>query len=250
MVLYNAFLFKHAVLYSIDSQELQLSTSNAELSGDLLQNLNSEFSLGPEILSSIPQDRNVSITFTVYNSPALFPVRNTSQNMAVVSNTVVGSQVVSVQVGGIADGTRLDVPVTFLLRLTNTPDTGTNEFIASRRCAFWDFNAASKSQCYFCKQYQNSLLDGNGDWNTDGCTLTTFNQSTNVVDCQCNHLTNFACLVVSTLCICLITESHCSINRTYLLECKETMIQLVYQRSTFWHWMSQPMLVCSALSWV
>ena len=77
--------------------------------------------------------------------------------MAVVSNTVVGSQVVSVPVGGIADGTRLNVPVTFLLRLTNTPDTGMNEFIASRRCAFWDFNAASKSLCYFrCKEYQIS----------------------------------------------------------------------------------------------
>ena len=119
--------------------------------------------------------------------------------MAAVSNTVVGSQVVSVQVGGITDGTRLDVPVTFILRLANTPDTGMNEF----RCAFWDFNAASKSQCYFVNSitefHIHSLLDGNGDWNTDGCTLTTFNESTNVVGCQCNHLTNFACLVVSTL---------------------------------------------------
>ena len=66
-------------------------------------------------------------------SPALFPVRNTSQNMATVSNTVVGSQVVSVQVGGIDDGTRLTKPVTFLLRLTNTPSTGMNEFIARGR---------------------------------------------------------------------------------------------------------------------
>ena len=139
-------MFKHALLYSIDSQELQLSTSNAELSGELSHNLNSALSLPQEILNSIPQDHNVSVAFTVYNSPALFPVRNTSQNMAAVSNTVVGSQVVSVQVGGIADGTRLDVPVTFLLRLINTPDTEMNEF----RCAFWDFNAASKSQCYFC----------------------------------------------------------------------------------------------------
>ena len=64
--------------------------------------MNSAFSLPQEVLSSIPQDRSVSVAFTVYNSPALFPVRNTSQNMAVVSNTVVGSQVVSVQVGGIA----------------------------------------------------------------------------------------------------------------------------------------------------
>ena len=89
----------------------------------------------------------MSIAFVVYNSPALFPVRNASQNPA-VSNTVVGSQVVSVQVGGIADGTRLTKPVAFLLRLTNTPSSGMNE---SRRCAFWDFNAASKStQYYFC----------------------------------------------------------------------------------------------------
>ena len=196
----------------IDSQELQLSTSNSELSGDLSQNLNSAFYLPQDILSSIPQDRNVSVAFTVYNSPALFPVRNTSQNMATVSNTVVGSQVVSVQVGGIDDGTRLTKPVTFLLRLTNTPSTGMNEFIASRRCTFWDFNAASKCFVSSIKFLIHSLLDGNGDWNTDGCTLTTFNVSTNVVGCQCNHLTNFACLVVSTLCICLITESHCSIN--------------------------------------
>ena len=193
-------MFKLALLYSIDSQERQLTTSNAELSKDLSQNLNSEFSLPPEILSSIPQDRNVSVAFTAYNSPALFPVRNSSQNMVAVSNTVVGSQVVSVQVGGIADGTRLTKPVTFLLRLTNTPSSGMNEFIASRRCAFWDFNAASKSAILLTVShfsYIHYILDGNGDWNTDGCTLTTFNKSTNVVGCQCNHLTNFACLVVS-----------------------------------------------------
>ena len=38
--------------------------------------------------------------------------------------------------------------------------------------------------------------DGRGDWNTDGCDLSTFNQSNNVVGCACEHLTNFACLVV------------------------------------------------------
>lgn len=39
-------------------------------------------------------------------------------------------------------------------------------------------------------------LDGSGDWNTKGCSLSTFNQSSNVVGCTCDHLTNFACLVV------------------------------------------------------
>ena len=132
------------LLYSIDSQELQLSTSNSQLSGDLSQNIDSALSLLQGILCSIPQDRNVSVAFTVYNSSALFPVRDTSLNMA-VSNTVVGSQVVSVQVGGIDDGTRLDGPVVFSLRLINSPNSEMNKMIVGRRCVFWDFTAASKS---------------------------------------------------------------------------------------------------------
>ena len=60
------------------------------------------------------------------------------------SSTVVGSQVVSVQVGGIADGARLETPVLFQMRLTNARNLGMNEFVANRRCVFWDFNAASK----------------------------------------------------------------------------------------------------------
>ena len=135
----------HLCSYSLDSQNLQLSTSNTQLSRDLSQNTDSAISLPQEILSSIPQDRSVSVAFTVYNSPALFPVRNTSLNMA-VSNTVVGSQVVSVQVAGIDDGTRLDAPVVFSLRLINySPNSETNEIIFGRRCVFWDFTAASKS---------------------------------------------------------------------------------------------------------
>ena len=40
--------------------------------------------------------------------------------------------------------------------------------------------------------------DGQGDWSTDGCNMTEYNQTTDVVGCECNHLTNFACLVVKT----------------------------------------------------
>ena len=106
--------------------------------------MNAALSLPQEIISSIQDESSaLSIAFTVYNSPALFPVRNTSLDTT-ASSTVVGSQVVSVQVSGIADGTRLANPVTFQLRLTNSPTTGMNEFVASRRCAFWDFKAASK----------------------------------------------------------------------------------------------------------
>ena len=123
---------------------MKLSTSDSQTSDELPQNLNAALSLPQEIISNIQEKSSaLSIAFTVYNSPALFPVRNTSQDMT-VSSTVVGSQVVSVQVSGIADGTKLANPVTFQLRLTNLPTTGTNEIIASRRCVFWDFKAASK----------------------------------------------------------------------------------------------------------
>ena len=131
-------------LHTLDSQELKLSTSDSQTSDELPQNLNAALSLPQEIISNIQEKSSaLSIAFTVYNSPALFPVRNTSQDMT-VSSTVVGSQVVSVQVSGIADGTKLANPVNFQLRLTNLPTTGTNEIIASRRCVFWDFKAASK----------------------------------------------------------------------------------------------------------
>ena len=121
-----------------------MSTSDTETSDELPPSLNAALSLPQEIISSIQDESSaLSIAFTVYNSPALFPVRNTSLDTT-ASSTVVGSQVVSVQVSGIADGTRLANPVTFQLRLTNLPTTGMNEFVASRRCVFWDFKAASK----------------------------------------------------------------------------------------------------------
>ena len=124
---------------------MELSTSDTQPASDELpESLNAALSLPQDIIGNIQNESSaLSIAFTVYNSPALFPVRNTSQDTT-VSSTVVGSQIVSVQVSGIADGTRLANPVTFQLRLTNSPTTGINEFIASRRCVFWDFKAASK----------------------------------------------------------------------------------------------------------
>ena len=126
--------------------ELELSTTNTRTSDELLSNLTAALSLPQDIISSIQDESSVlSIAFTVYNSTALFPVRNTSSQDTTVSSTIVGSQVVSVQVSGIADGTTLAIPVTFQLRLSNAPTIGVNEFISSRRCVFWDFKAASKS---------------------------------------------------------------------------------------------------------
>ena len=134
-IIYNNVLF-------IGSQGLQLMTSNTR-SGDLPENSNSAMSLPQEIVDSIQERSSVSIAFTVYDSPALFPVRNTLQNEMAL-DTIVGSQVLSVQVGGIADGTRLSAPVTFLLRLTKSPNLAADQFVANRSCVFWDFKAAGR----------------------------------------------------------------------------------------------------------
>ena len=123
-------------------------TTDAATPGDKLpQRLNSALSLPREIVNSIGEEKDVRIAFTVYNSSSLFPVRNTSQRTTTsnTAGTVVGSQVVSVSVAGVMEGAVLDAPVTFSLRLTNTPDVNENiEFISGRRCVFWDFATASE----------------------------------------------------------------------------------------------------------
>ena len=43
-----------------------------------------------------------------------------------------------------------------------------------------------------------SLSDGRGNWSTSGCNMTAYNSTRKVVFCECDHLTSFACLVVSS----------------------------------------------------
>ena len=44
--------------------------------------------------------------------------------------------------------------------------------------------------------FSSLLSDGTGNWSTNGCTMTSYNQTTDVITCECDHLTNFAFLVV------------------------------------------------------
>ena len=97
------------------------------------------------VADTIAGEQHITMAFTVYNSPVLFPVRNASQGVN-SSTTVVGSQVVSATVNGIKNGARLTAggQVTFSLRLTNVPTLGEEEFVSNRRCVFWDFAGAGK----------------------------------------------------------------------------------------------------------
>ena len=127
-----------------ESQKLQLTISDSLPAEELPSNLHSTLSIPPEVADIVKgeQQSHVTMAFTVYNSPVLFPVRNASQGVN-SSTTVVGSQVVSATVNGIKNGARLTAgsQVTFSLRLTNLPNLREEEFIANRRCVFWDFAA-------------------------------------------------------------------------------------------------------------
>ena len=95
------------------------------------------------IVDNIPNYNAVRIAFAIFTETRLFPVRraNVSDND---TSSVVGSQVVSASVAGIADGTTLSAPVSISMRLTNTPELNSNEEITGRRCVYWDHTAASK----------------------------------------------------------------------------------------------------------
>ena len=107
---------------------------------------NTWLTLPREIVNQISEEQHVTMAFTVYNFPVLFPVRNASQGVN-SSTTVVGSQVVSATVNGIKNGTRLTDGghVTFSLRLTNVPTLREDEFITNTHCVYWDFTGAGKS---------------------------------------------------------------------------------------------------------
>ena len=120
-----------------ESQKLDVSTSSALPVEELTSQKNAKISLPQEVIS---EEQHVTMAFTVYNSPVLFPVRNGTNS----STTVVGSQVVSATVNGIKNGARLNGQVTFSLRLTNVPTLEDEEFTSNRRCVFWDFAGAGK----------------------------------------------------------------------------------------------------------
>ncbi len=52
----------------------------------------------------------------------------------------------------------------------------------------WDFNAVDP--------VTNSVR---GNWTSNGCMVVEMNNSTGEIKCSCNHLTNFAVLVVCCL---------------------------------------------------
>ena len=111
-----------------------------------------------EILQILLTNQSINIAFAVFKETTLFPVRENDKPDNNNTTSVVGSQVVSASVAGIADGTMLNTPITISLRLTNTPTLRPNETVTDRRCVFWDYNAASKTTTKFTHNSRPTYL--------------------------------------------------------------------------------------------
>ena len=104
--------------------------------------------LPQEILATVPEGEAVSVAMVVFNNTTLFPVSETGTDVPPASDTVptetiVGSQVVSIQVAGVEDGTLLDTSIRLVL-LLNQVENRNETNVENPLCVFWDFALASK----------------------------------------------------------------------------------------------------------
>ena len=185
--LYNAVLVDESLL--VDTVELSEFSSLNEL--DL-----ATISL-PASISNVTAADDINLAFTLYTQSTLFPIRDS------IPDTVVGSSVISASVDGIADGTTLSDNVTVNLRIV--VEVSSIEYcdmimiIFYRMPQIFDVFIGILLQqvdnYYYSINFLN-FIDGRGNWSIDGCTTTVDPDTNDIVTCSCNHLTNFACLVV------------------------------------------------------
>lgn len=122
-------------------------------------------------------DYGEGLVFGVYTASQLFSRRSEYIQTNNRSSFILGSVVVSVHFSRVFSRKDLNTPVLItLMKLPEAVENGTKT-----ECSFWD----------------QSLDSGYGAWATDGCRLVS--ESRNEAVCECDHLTQFALLVVSSL---------------------------------------------------
>ena len=86
---------------------------------------------------------DVNIALTLYTKTNFFPIRKGQDSPS--SDTVIGSSVISVIVGGIIDGTKLPDPVIITLPLNNNTlisNIDRRHYVINLHCVYWNFTAA------------------------------------------------------------------------------------------------------------
>ena len=158
--------------------------------GQLLPRQEAAISLPASLFEGITGREDVGVFFALYNMSTLFPV-DRRRNINAPRRPAVGSRVLAATVGPGLNFPELTENVTVVLRLT------TNEvrlYCVSYYYLFvmnilpMQFRAPDSEVCVSW----SFVLQ---DWTSEGCATNVSEDG--IVTCSCNHLTNFAVLVVS-----------------------------------------------------
>ena len=131
-----------------DNSNNLTAVSEVDYQNELTKQQTAKVTLPREILTVIPKGEAVSIAVAVFDETFLFRVREAFTNIPSVSDadlaeTIVASQVISVQVAKVEDVTPLNPPIQLVLSLNQIENpNGTN--VENPVCVFWDFALASK----------------------------------------------------------------------------------------------------------
>ncbi|XP_064387261.1 adhesion G-protein coupled receptor G2-like isoform X2 [Halichondria panicea] len=134
----------------------------------------STISLPRQLFDNIPSSwPAVGILYTLYENPTLFPIRNDDNENSSTLRSTVATPVLAATVGSSLNFAEIHPPIVITLIPKEQSENITIRE-GSEKCVSWDFSS--------------------NRWVTDGC-VTVRNETTNVVECQCTHLTNFAVLI-------------------------------------------------------
>eukprot|EP00731_Ephydatia_muelleri_P009408 Em0004g1746a len=162
---------------TMDGRSYTFSTPTLENLNQTLENTTTKPSsptpsasvfLPPALFKSINQT-DVGIVFSVYRTASFFPIANAS-NTTIIASIILGASIVS---GNDVSFQNLSAPVQFIFIISS------NYNFSRYDCVSWNFTAAG----------------GRGNWTTNGCITKKDNLTSNTIECQCSHLTNFAILV-------------------------------------------------------
>ena len=169
--------------------------------------------LPPQIFMDFETQVNVGLFFSVYESSKLFPLAENSNPNDAIGSPVVGASVAE-NLDVFEENVIIMVPLNDSVSLACVPNY--NNVAANKLlCAFiFAFIRglhihgvchgilvvqvhrieSAISSCDKINIHIN-MVGGRGNWTTHGCETSRVNDD--MVKCSCNHLTNFACLVVS-----------------------------------------------------
>ncbi|XP_064384592.1 deleted in malignant brain tumors 1 protein-like isoform X4 [Halichondria panicea] len=129
-------------------------------------------SLPPSVFSKFSSP-NIRLSFSAFSDANLFPLSpQTNRNPRFqIGSPVIGANILDQALVG-------NVTISMILSNTN---------YRAPICSFWDSDSSL----------------GTGTWSNEGCSLVTYDENSGLVECTCNHLTNFGLLANTNPVSCL-----------------------------------------------